>query len=201
MTVRPFARSLPPKFIQTCSPSSKTERHALPPMPKSTMMSTTSMTTATSPDNLLRAAKVILTAGAICGTLDGLSALALSKGHFVRLFQFIASGILGPDSFKGGMKSAALGVALHFLIALTASAVFYAASRAVPFLIDHAIISGALFGIAIHLFMNLAVIPMSAIGRRPFNPTSFAIQLLVHIVVVGQSIALTVRHFTVGSSF
>ncbi|MGA2096189.1 MAG: hypothetical protein ABSH39_07815 [Candidatus Acidiferrum sp.] len=161
-------------------------------------MSTTPMTTTSSPDTLLHAAQAILTAGAICGTLDGLSALAISKGHFVRLFQFIASGILGPDAFKGGMKIALLGLSLHFLIALTASAVFYTASRFVPFLIDHAIISGALFGILVHLFMNLAVIPMSAIGRRPFNPTSFTMQLLIHIVVVGQSIALIVRYFSRG---
>jgi hypothetical protein len=154
------------------------------------------MTAVSSPDNLLRAVQVIFTAGAICGTLDGLSALALSGGKFVRLFQFIASGILGPDAFKGGMKVAVLGLALHFLIALTASAVFYAASRALPVLIDHAVLSGTLFGIALHLFMNLVVIPMSAIGRRPFNPKSFTIQLLIHMIVVGQSIALTVRQFS-----
>jgi hypothetical protein len=145
---------------------------------------------------LLHALQVIFTAGLICGTLDGLSALGLSGGKFVRLFQFIASGILGPDAFKGGIKVAALGLALHFLIALVASAVFYAVSRVLPFMIDHAILSGALFGIAIHFFMNFAVIPMSAIGRRPFNPTSFGLQLLIHMVVVGQSIALTVRHYS-----
>lgn len=184
------------KIIQTCSPSAKTERQPLARMPNSFIMSTISMATATSPGNLLHALRVVSTAGLICGTLDGLSALALSQGHFVRLFQSIAYGILGPDTFKGGMKTAVLGLALHFLIALVASAVFYTASRALPFLTDHAIVSGALFGIAVHFFMNFAVIPLSAIGRRPFHPISFGIQLLIHIVVVGQSIALTVRHYS-----
>ena len=159
-------------------------------------MRTTSMPTTSSPDNIFRAAQIILIAGLICGTLDGLSALALSGGKFVRLFQFIASGLLGPEAFKGGMKVAALGVALHFLIALGASAVFYAASRALPLLIDHAVLCGVLFGVAIHLFMNFAVIPMSAIGRRPFNPTGFGLQLLVHMIVVGPTIALTIRHYS-----
>lgn len=159
-------------------------------------MSTTSATVASSPDNILRALQVILTAGLICGTLDGLSALVLSGGKFVRVFQFIASGILGPGAFNGGIKVALLGVALHFLIALGASTVFFTASRALPFMIDRAIFSGILFGIAVHLFMNFAVIPASAIGRRPFNPSWFAILLLVHMVVVGPSIALTVRHYS-----
>lgn len=159
-------------------------------------MSTTFMPTTASPDNIFRAAQIILIAGLICGTLDGLSALALSGGKFVRLFQFIASGLLGPEAFKGGMKVAVSGVALHFLIALGASAVFYAASRALPLLIDHAIRYGVLFGVAIHLFMNFAVIPMSAIGRRPFNPTGFGLQLLVPMIVVGPTIALTIRHYS-----
>lgn len=154
------------------------------------------MSTTASPDNIFRAAQIILIAGLICGTLDGLSALALSGGKFVRLFQFIASGLLGPEAFKGGMKVAVSGVALHFLIALGASAVFYAASRALPLLIDHAIRYGVLFGVAIHLFMNFAVIPMSAIGRRPFNPTGFGLQLLVPMIVVGPTIALTIRHYS-----
>jgi hypothetical protein len=159
-------------------------------------MSTTSTAVTSTPTNLLRALQVILTAGLICGTLDGLSALGLSGGKFVRLFQFIASGVLGPEAFKGGMRVALMGVALHFLIALVASTVYYAASRALPFLIDHAILSGVLYGIAVHLFMSLVVVPTSAIGRRPFNLTSFALYLVVHMVVVGPSIALTVRRFS-----
>jgi len=158
-------------------------------------MNTTSLATASSSGSLIRALQVIFAAGLLCGILDGLSALALAKGNFVRLFQFIASGILGPDAFKGGMRIALLGLALHFLIALVASAVFYAASRVLPFLIDHAIISGALFGILVHLIMSFVVVPLSAIGKRPFNPVSFGILLVIHMVVVGQSIAQTVRYY------
>ena len=142
------------------------------------------------------ALRTILMAGLICGTLDGLSALALSAGRWMRLFQFIASGLIGPRSFNGGMNTALVGIALHYSIALGASAVYFSASRALPFLIEHAIPSGILFGILVHVFMNYVTIPLSAIGRRPFNARSFLAQLLVHMIVVGPSIALTVRHYS-----
>jgi hypothetical protein len=139
------------------------------------------------------ALRTILIAGLICGVLDGLSALALSAGRWMRLFQFIASGLLGPNSFNGAVSTALVGIAMHFSVALGAAAVYYSTSRAIPFMIDHAIPSGILFGILVHVFMNFVVIPLSAIGRRPFNARAFAAQLAVHMIVVGPTIALTVR--------
>ena len=87
---------------------------------------------------------------------------------------------------------------MHFSVALGAAAVYYSASRAIPFMIDHAIPSGILFGILVHVFMNFVVIPLSAIGRRPFNPRGFVMQLIVHMIVVGPTIALTVRRCGAG---
>lgn len=142
------------------------------------------------------ALRTILMAGLICGTLDGLCALALSAGRFVRLFQFLASGLLGHKAFEGGMATVALGIAVHFSVALGAAAVFYWASRALPFMVEQAVLCGVLFGVLVHVFMNFLVIPLSAIGRRPFNARSFVVQLLVHVIVVGPSIALTVRYYS-----
>jgi hypothetical protein len=45
------------------------------------------------------------------------------------VFQYIASGLIGMNSFRGGLASAALGVVLLYVIALLWTAVFYAASR------------------------------------------------------------------------
>jgi hypothetical protein len=141
--------------------------------------------------NGLAALRTIFLAGVICGTLDGLSAVALAGGRWIRLFQFIASGILGPNAFKGGLGAATLGIALHFSIALGAAAVYYAASRAVPFLVERAILCGIAYGVAVHLFMYFVTIPLSAIGKR-----GFLTQLMVHMIVVGPSIALVVRHYS-----
>jgi hypothetical protein len=146
-----------------------------------------------------RSLQAILAAGLICGVLDGISAVALSLffgNRPIRVFQGIAGGILGPVAFKGGASTAAMGVALHFLIALGASAVYYVASLRFHFLLDSAVLSGVLYGIAVHLFMNFVVIPLSAIGRRPFVLRPFLAILIVHMIVVGPSIALTVRQFS-----
>jgi hypothetical protein len=143
--------------------------------------------------------QAILWAGFICGTLDALSAMVVS-GFFgakpMRVFQGIASGLLGRSAFQGGVASALLGLSLHFLIALGAATVYYAASRGLPFLLNHALISGVAFGVIVHLFMTFVVIPLSAIGSRPFVLRSFVAFLIVSMLVVGPSISLTVRHFS-----
>jgi hypothetical protein len=142
--------------------------------------------------------QAILAAGLVCGVLDGLSAIALTLafgGKPARMFQGIAAGLFGPSAFKGGGATAAMGVALHFIVALGASAVYFEAGRVFPVLIDQAVVSGMLYGVAVHLFMNFVVIPLSAAGRRPFVLRAFVAVLVVHIVVVGPSIALTVRYY------
>jgi hypothetical protein len=144
------------------------------------------------------AVQAILAAGLICGVLDGLSAIAITLllgGKIVRTFQGIAGGILGPATFEKGAGTAMLGAGLHFVVAFGAAAVYYFASRYIPFLIDRALPAGVVYGIAVQLFMQFVVIPLSAIGQRPFVIRNFIAQLIVHMVVVGPSIALTVQRY------
>ncbi len=44
--------------------------------------------------------------------------------------------------------------------------------------------------------MNFVVIPLSALQKRPFNARGFMMQLLIHMIVVGPSIAFTVRYYS-----
>jgi hypothetical protein len=145
------------------------------------------------------AVKTILLAGFVCGVLDCLSAIALTKalgGSTVRMFQGIARGLQGAAAFQQGANSALLGVALHFAIAFGAAAVYYVASRLLPVLVRRALLCGVLYGVVVHLFMTFVVIPLSAIGPRPFVPRVFCYLLAIHMVVVGPSISLTVRRFS-----
>jgi len=146
---------------------------------------------------LLASLQVILMAGLTCGVLDISVTLTLSKLNGTppkRLLQGVASGALGPKSFDGSNTTAALGLAIHFLIALVAAAVYYIASLQLSVLIEDAILSGLLYGIVVHLFMSFVVLPLSAL-RRPFSIKFFVIQLVVHMFFVGLPIALVVRHF------
>jgi len=133
-----------------------------------------------------------------CGVLDGLSATAVNAlfgGTPIRLFQGIASGLLGRTAFEGGTGTALLGLGLHFVVALGAATTYYVASRWLPVMLDRALICGIVFGAVVHVFMTFVVIPLSAIGTRPFVPRTFLAFLLVSMVVVGPSIALTLRRF------
>jgi hypothetical protein len=146
--------------------------------------------------NQYSAHRAIVWAGLTCGVLDGLSATVVSAlfgGTPMRLFQGIASGLLGRSAFQGGAGTALLGIALHFVVATGAAATYYAASRLLPVLIDRALVCGIAFGGAVHLFMTFVVIPLSAIGSRPFVLRSFVAFLMVSMLVVGPSISLTVR--------
>jgi len=142
---------------------------------------------------------IVVLAGTICGVLDLISATALfvSKGGtFGRLLQFIASGALGESSFRGGKKTAALGFLVHFVIAFTATAIYYAASRSFPLLIAQPVLCGILYGALIHLFMTFVTIPLSRAPKRKFSASSFLSQLAVHMFVVGLSISLTIARFS-----
>ena len=78
------------------------------------------------------------------------------------MLQYIASGLLGPSSFQGGLGTAAAGTVLRFFIAFAAAAVYVLASRRVPILQSGAILFGLPYGVAVYFFMNYAVLALDA---------------------------------------
>lgn len=142
------------------------------------------------------AIQVIAAATLVAGTLDIASAFTLARLNGVppkRLLQMIASAAIGKPAFEGGTSTAALGLAFHFLIAASAATVYYVLGRYLA-LNAHAILSGILYGIAVHLFMTFIVLSRTKL-QRPFSMKPFLTQLVVHIFFVGLPIALVVRHF------
>jgi hypothetical protein len=85
--------------------------------------------------SLRPAARAVLTGGLAAGALDIIAAWIVYGLRGVaptRTLQSIASGILGVAAFQGGVATAAFGLALHFVIATTAAAVYSLASRGIP---------------------------------------------------------------------
>lgn len=150
--------------------------------------------------NTRRAYKAILWAGLIAGTLDITAAIVISafRGTMpIKVLQSVASGFLGAASYEGGLKTALLGLGLHFVIATGAATVFYFLSTMFRFLVRQAIISGIIYGVAVYLFMNFVVLPLSAFPQGAPVPISRRIiGLLVIIFCVGLPISLVVRHFS-----
>jgi hypothetical protein len=141
----------------------------------------------------------ILWAGWIAGVLDLTAALVTNMyrgAKPLRIVQSISSGLLGASAYEGGYPTAALGVLLHFVIAFGAAVVFYFITRKLRFLLDHPFIWGPLYGIAVYFFMNLVVLPLSAVPFRvSFRRDLLITGLIVHMLCVGLPIALVMRIF------
>jgi hypothetical protein len=133
--------------------------------------------------------------------IGGLTAGTLDLGQALILFSTkiplaIAGGLLGPRAFSGGTATYVLGVFLHFFIALSAAAIYFAASRTLRFLTQYALVCGLFFGAAVDLFMRLIVLPLSALhARGPYQYSDLIQGLLVHMVAVGLPISFSVRRF------
>jgi hypothetical protein len=140
----------------------------------------------------------IFLAGAAAGVLDITAAFATSSLRSytpLKVLQGIASGALGSKSFEGGWSTGLLGIVIHFLIAFSATAVFYIASRKIVWMRCRPVSSGVLYGVAVYVFMYWIVVPLSAIGWQKYSIDSTIRAIVIHIVCVGLPISLIVRHF------
>ncbi len=143
--------------------------------------------------------EVVLLAGLLSGILDLAANSTVVRAQGIpleRLLQTIASGALGPSAFQKGKKTATIGLFFHFFIALTAASIYYLISRKLTILLEHPLLGGLLYGVAVHLVMSRIVVPLSAAPKREFSAKAFLTQLIIHILFVGLPIALTVAHFS-----
>lgn len=148
-------------------------------------------------DTAGRAGRAIVLAGLVAGVADIAFIIVyylLKNVPATRVLQGVAAGALGRDAaVKGGVATALLGLALHFVIALGAAAVFCVASRKLRWLVEKPILGGLFYGVCVWLFMNLAVLPLSATPPKSFPDTTWMPVLLAHLVCVGLPIALITR--------
>jgi hypothetical protein len=137
-------------------------------------------------------------AGLLAGIGDTLLPLAMHRVSVVRIYQSVAAGLLGRDAaVEGGLATAALGMFLHFFIATTAAAVYFAASSRLKLLVEQPVVCGLGFGALVYFFMKDVVVAHSA--ARPIRFTWTA--MIGHALLVGLPIALVAaRHYGRGPS-
>ena len=145
-----------------------------------------------------RALRAIVTAGVVVGILDISSAfviwwrrgLALQHG-----LQGIAAGLLGANSYDGGLLTAGLGLSLHFFVAFVVVSIFYLASRRIEFLTIHPVLSGVLYGIGVYIVMYWFVLPTAfpTFRHRLWNEL---LAIAIHISLIGLPCALIVRRYS-----
>jgi hypothetical protein len=111
----------------------------------------------------------IAVGGLIAGTLDLTQACVLFGA---RIPLVIAAGLLGRQAFKGGPGTYVLGVLLHFFIAFSFAAFYYAASRKLAFLKEHPLVCGLAYGAGVELVMSLVVFAALCASRQGSLHTS-----------------------------
>ena len=147
-------------------------------------------------------ARAILIGGFIGGALDLLFAISFAGYNGAapsRVFQAIASGLLGDAAFSGGIGVQALGVACHFGISLLWATLFAVIASRLPALARRPILAGLGFGIVVFLGMRLVVLPLSAYPHPvTFKPLATVLDLLSHMLLFGTPIALVVSRAILG---
>lgn len=131
----------------------------------------------------------------VCATLLSVAAYGST---FSRLWQGVASTVIGPAALSMGGRGVAVGLGLHLLVALTWSTIFVLAldrSSALRHVVsrpDGAVAVATVYGPIIWLVMSLVVIRL-ATGR----PTAFGfrwwVQIVAHVPFVTLPLVFTAR--------
>jgi hypothetical protein len=144
------------------------------------------------------ATRALLLGTLAVGVLDILDALiffSLRGVSPIRILQSIASGVLGRTAYQGGMPTALLGLALHFVVAFCIVSVYFIVTRFLPWLHRQPFLYGAIYGLLAYFGMNYVVVPLSAaaVGSGPPPAPVLINGLLIHMLGVGIPAALAAR--------
>ena len=136
----------------------------------------------------------LLLAGLLTGVTDGLFSGVLSVFFYnstaTRLFQGVASMLIGPKAIEGGTQTAALGLLMHFGVAFAWSAVFIFVLMRMDWVQGVLASPGgvikmaAIYGPLVWIAMSFVVIPAMT-HRAPALNTRWLTQLIGHAVFVG----------------
>jgi hypothetical protein len=162
------------------------------------------MPIATAPDSSFSRTvrSLLVRAGLLTAITDGLFSSVLSVAFYhstvSRLFQGVASTLLGPGALNGGAPTALLGVLMHVGVAFGWSAVFLVLalrSRGIRDILGspYGVVKVAsVYGPFIWMVMSLLVIPV-LVHRPPSIGFRWWVQLIGHFPFVGLPIVSSFR--------
>ncbi|MHA3793178.1 hypothetical protein [Sphingomonas sp. YL-JM2C] len=108
--------------------------------------------------------RAIVTATALSGSLDLLSAFAFSAVKGVgplRVLQGVAAGPFGDPMIQGSSVPVALaGLIVHYALMTVMAAVFMIAARLLPFILRRPLLWGTVYGLGLYLVMYWIVLPL-----------------------------------------
>lgn len=115
----------------------------------------------------------------------------------IRIPQSVAAWVIGRDvAFAGGAATALFGAALHFYLMTAIVAIYHVASRGRPWLLEHPLRNGVIYGALCYVLIHVIAVPMfSAAPPRRFLLDWSIACLLAHMLLVGVPCALFARRW------
>ena len=113
-----------------------------------------------------------LTAGLIAGALDIIAACiqAYIKNETppINVLKGVASGAVDPKNFSNDTLLAALGLLIHFFIAISFTFFFFFLAKQIPSLVKYPIPIGILYGVSVWAAMRFLILPyISRLNPKP----------------------------------
>ena len=133
--------------------------------------------------------------GLIAGTLDISENLLFNAFRHITpamIFRYIASGLVGPSAFRGGAGIIALGVAIHYAIAFTWTALYFFAASQWRVLVRRPVVCGLLYGALVYIVMNFVVLPVTRVphSHAAASVASRVSGVLALLFCIGLTVAL-----------
>jgi uncharacterized membrane protein YagU involved in acid resistance len=145
-----------------------------------------------------------LTAGLVAGTLDIIAACTqayLKTGTMPsQVLKYVASGAVDPKTFSNDTTLAAVGLLVHFTIAISFAFFFFVLAKLIPTLVKYPIPIGILYGVFVWSIMRFISLPYISrlsvkpiIGQEAIKNAAIAAAIIV--VCVGIPVALLARRY------
>jgi uncharacterized membrane protein YagU involved in acid resistance len=145
-----------------------------------------------------------LTAGLVAGTLDITAACIqayLKTGTTPsQVLKYVASGAVDPKTFSNDTMLAAVGLLVHFTIAILFTFFFFFLAQQIPSLVKYPILIGILYGVFVWGTMRFIILPyISRLNPKPIAGQeaikNAAIAAAIIVVCVGMPVVLLARRY------
>jgi len=145
-----------------------------------------------------------LTAGLVAGTLDITAACIqayLKTGTMPsQVLKYVASGAVDPKTFSNDTMLAAVGLLVHFIIAICFTFFFFFLANQSPSLVKYPLLIGILYGVFVWGTMRFIILPYISrlnpkpiIGQEAIKNAIIAAAIIV--VCVGIPVVLFARKY------
>ena len=142
----------------------------------------------------------VLKAGLLVGTADILAAFLyffLKTGNLNVgiVLHYISGGLFGKAAFSGGRVMAVTGLLLHYAFAFGFTLFWFWVFPVVSRFSRSRVVLGIVYGLLVWTIMNLLVVPLSRIGKRPLDTTDALINIGILIACIGIPLAFRAASF------